>query len=216
MGNNLLQGATLVPSKRAWVDALETERYRILTILHSMLRSYKQSEFGHRLRMFDFTHGMALVFLYRKLGNWKKKTSSNLPRKTSYCVPTNWLVQVLSSNLLLFAFHSVQGVISAFSQVRSFLGLLFLGMAKHKVKGITGEARDAPCKVARIAQSLLPEQPCALLTQLLSSHQPHAIRGFKAYELFKKIARGTINNWSPPPNFLFLRSARRLGTNSTN
>ncbi|KAK2535836.1 hypothetical protein Q9966_006538 [Columba livia] len=83
----------------------------------------------------------------------------------------------------------VQGVISAFSQVRSFLDLLFLGMAKHKVKGIMGEARDAPRKVARIAQSLLPEQPCALLTQLLSSHQPHAIRGFKAYELFKKIAR---------------------------
>ncbi|KAK2511185.1 hypothetical protein Q9233_017145 [Columba guinea] len=81
----------------------------------------------------------------------------------------------------------VQGVISAFSQVRSFLDLLFLGMAE--VKGIMEEARHAPPKVARIAQSLLPDQPCALLIQLLSSHQPHAIRGFKAYELFKKIAR---------------------------
>lgn len=80
MGNNLLQGATLVCSKPAWVYAPETERCEILTKLHSMLRAQEQSEFGHRLRMFDFTNGMTLVFLHRKLGNQKRKKKKRPPQ----------------------------------------------------------------------------------------------------------------------------------------
>lgn len=116
--NHLHHGGVLIPSKPGLVYA----QYKVQTVPHCWA-TREHTEVLQAVWIWSF---LKHVWVYKwnpvhfsiqeimELG--KKKTSSNLPQKILRCVPTNWLVQDSSSNVLGFYFPPylilwVQGVI---------------------------------------------------------------------------------------------------------